>query len=134
MIDEATNPHDAQPNPALTPEQVIKLQVEALQENDIPYDDAGITLAFAFASPGNRALTGPLDRFTAMVKNSLYRDMLGCQTAEYGSLTILGDQAQQVVTLTTQEYQQVSYLFTVSRQQEPPVAGCWMTDGVVRLP
>ena len=51
---------DPDPSPEWTPAEVIRMQVEALQNNDTPSPDTGIATAFRFASPGNRAATGPL--------------------------------------------------------------------------
>ena len=56
------------PKPELTPEQVVEIQVEALRKNDVPTPDAGIATTFRFASPGNRKVTGPLERFAPIVK------------------------------------------------------------------
>ena len=51
------------PDPSDGPEQVIEMQVRALAENDTPVENAGIKTAYNFASPANRRVTGPLDRF-----------------------------------------------------------------------
>ena len=56
------------PSPDLSPEDVVRIQVEALQRNDEPSPDAGIEAAFRFASPSNRRATGPLGRFSEMVR------------------------------------------------------------------
>ena len=125
---------DPDPSPDLTPEEVVRLQLEALQTNDDPYDDAGIATVFRFASPGNRAATGPLDRFTRMVHGPTYRDMLGFETALYGAMRIESDRAVQSVTLVHAGGRRVSYVFGLSRQTGGPCDGCWMTDAVVREP
>lgn len=123
---------DPEPSPEWTAAEVIRLQVEALQANDDPSPDAGIATAFAFASPGNRAATGPLARFAAMVHGPAYRDMLGFARAEYAPIQIEGDQAAQEVTLVQADGRRVTFLFGVSRQQGGDCDGCWMTDAVLR--
>ncbi|MEM1055783.1 MAG: DUF4864 domain-containing protein [Bacteroidota bacterium] len=123
---------DPEPSPDLTPEEVIRLQVEALQANDEPEPDAGIALAFRFASPGNRAATGPLERFIAMVKGPTYRDMLGFESATYGAIRVQGDEAAQRVVLVQSDGRRVSYVFGLSRQIGGEYDGCWMTDAVIR--
>ena len=123
---------DPSPSPEWTPAEVIRLQVEALQHNDEPHDDAGIETAFEFASPGNRAATGPLPRFAAMVHGPAYRDMLGFERAEYGPVGVDGDQAAQEVTLVQADGRRTTYLFGLSRQSGGRYDGCWMTDAVVR--
>ena len=65
------------PNPNILPEDVIKIQLEALMNNNIPYEDAGISQTWEFAHPENRQYTGPLSNFTSMMKSDPYSSMLG---------------------------------------------------------
>jgi len=123
---------DPQPSPDLSPEEVVRLQVEALQHNDEPHPDAGIEAAFRFASPENKRATGPLDRFTAMVKGPAYGTMLGFERAEYGEMRVDGDEAAQRVILVQPDGRRVSYVFGLSKQSGGGYDGCWMTDSVVR--
>ena len=120
-----------EPSPDLSPEAVVRIQVEALQANDEPHDDAGIATAFRFASPGNRAATGPLARFSAMVHGPAYRDLLGSERATYGPMVFEGDEAAQAVTLVHADGRRALYVFALSRQRGGPYDGCWMTDAVV---
>jgi hypothetical protein len=122
-----------QPDPKFSPEQVIKIVLEALQHNDQPAPDSGIAIAFRFASPGNRAATGPLNRFIQLVKNPSYRPMLNHKSAERGPIRISDDVARQRVTLTTASDEKVVYLFTLSKQTDDQYKNCWMTDGVERV-
>ena len=125
-------PDEPKPSPDLSPQDAIRIQVEALQQNDTPRPDAGIEAAFRFASPGNRQATGPLDRFAAMVKGPVYSAMLGFESAEYGELRIDGDRAAQRVVLVQPDGRRVAYVFGLSKQQGSTYDGCWMTDSVVR--
>lgn len=123
------------PSPSLTPDAVVKLQVEALQTNDRPQPDAGIARVWAFASPANKQQTGPLPRFAAMVHNPAYAPMLNHRRVQYGPVEVVGDQARQVVILEPARGPAVAYLFILGRQPHgSPLAGCWMTDAVIRLP
>lgn len=121
-----------QPDPMLGPEQIIQIQLQALKRNDEPEADSGIATVFAFASPANRAMTGPLARFTQMLHNPLYLPMLGYRAAQAGPLELTGDAVQQSVMLLDSEDKTAVYLFSLSRQTDGPYAGCWMTDGVMR--
>ncbi len=121
---------DLQPTTDLTPEEVVRIQVEALGNNDDPYPDAGIEITFRFASPGNKQVTGPLERFIPLVKNPTYRDMIDHVAATYDPIQINGDVARQVVTLTTPDGRSVAYAFTVIRQRGGEYDGMWMTSGV----
>lgn len=123
---------DPQPSPDLSPEEVVRVQVEALQHNNEPHPDAGIEAAFRFASPANRRATGPIERFTAMVKGPAYGAMLGFERAEYGEMRVESDQAAQRVTLVQPDGRRVSYVFGLSKQSGGEYDGCWMTDSVIR--
>jgi len=57
------------------PEGVVRIVVEALAHDDKPHVDAGIATTFAFASPANKVNTGPLFKFTQMVRAPAYGTM-----------------------------------------------------------
>ena len=115
------------PDPALSPGDVVRIQLEALRHND--EKDRGIAVAFRFASPANRANTGPLSRFIAMIEQGPYAVMLDFREAEYGTVETAGNQARQRVTLTS-DREIVTYWFYLSRQSTAPYMDCWMTDAV----
>lgn len=115
------------PDPALSPAEVIRIQLEALRHNDD--QDRGIAIAFRFASPANRANTGPLPRFIAMIRQGPYALMLDFREAAYGPVETVSDRARQRVTLTSAR-ESVTYWFYLSQQSEAPYADCWMTDAV----
>jgi hypothetical protein len=125
---------DHRPSPALTPGDVVRIQLEALQRNDEEDGDGGIATVFQFASPANRSMTGPFDRFVELVKTPEYRPMLNHRRAEPGPLITSGDLAEQRVLITTGAGDRVAYVFVLARQREGAYAGCWMTEGVLREP
>ena len=61
-----------EPKPELTPDQVVKIQLEGLQNNDLTRDNMGIRICFNFASPGNKIITGPIGNFIKLVKTPSY--------------------------------------------------------------
>jgi hypothetical protein len=128
--DTATFP---QPMLEYSPEDVVRIQIDALGNNDEPYPDAGIAITFNFASPQNRQVTGPLERFVNLVKNPLYRNMLDHVDAEYSPVEMEGDQARIDVVLTTVAGDRVGYSFLLSRQTSGEYEGMWMTDAVGRF-
>lgn len=121
------------PNRNLSPADVVRIQIRALGRNDMPHENAGIEIAFRFASPRNKLVTGPLSRFIQLVSNPVYRAMLDHRQAKYGPLQIEGVKATQPVILIASDGQRVGYLFTLSRQDGGTCDGCWMTDGVMRF-
>lgn len=120
-----------QPNAELSPERVIKTIVEALGQNDKPYADAGIATTFNFASPENKKLTGPLQRFTPMVKSPAYRPLIEYLDVAYGHVVVDGGEARMMVTVRSEDGDTNGYVFILKRQSDGEFKGCWMTDGVV---
>ncbi len=125
-----TEPH---PSPDLKPEDVVKIQLDALQNNDITPGNQGIRIAFRFASPANKEATGPVERFIDLVKNPLYRPMIGFENASLEPMRFSGNLAQQRLTLYHRNGDSAVFVFTLSRQREGAEKGCWMTDGVLRV-
>ena len=115
------------PGPGFSPGDVVRIQLEALRHNDDR--NRGIEVAFRFASPANRASTGPLSRFIGMIRNGPYALMLGFGAASYGPVELRGLRARQRVTLAGASTS-ITYWFYLSRQSEAPYADCWMTDAV----
>ena len=126
---EAVDPlrDDLVPRPELSPAEVIRIQLEALRNND--EGNRGIEVAFRFASPANRASTGPLLRFVRMIEEGPYALMLEYREAAYGAVEVRAERARQRVTLTGARAR-ISYWFHLSRQSDAPFEGCWMTDAV----
>ena len=119
------------PSPDLSPAEVIAIQLKALQQND--GQDNGIEVAFNFASPTNKAATGPLNRFKLLVRNPLYESMLNFRSFRAGKVVMEKGQAHQVIIVTDQQGNQAAFLFSLSKQNRAPHRDCWMTDSVVRL-
>lgn len=119
-----------QPDPVLHPQQVVRIQLEALRENDLPEQDAGIAVAYRFASPENRSVTGSVEQFSRMIHQN-YDDLLDHDSAVYDPVIIFDDEALQRVTVQVGEMRYI-YRFYLRRQARGQFAECWMTDSVVR--
>jgi hypothetical protein len=125
---------EPRPAPGLSPTEVVRIQLVALQRNDQPTPDAGIARAYQFASPGNRAKTGSLENFARMI-HAGYAEMLNHRSAQYEQIVTLDSgEALQGVTLKAANGQTLRYVFILSRQPGPPCTNCWMTDGVLSAP
>lgn len=131
---EQSRDEDFTPHPALSPEDVVRAQLRALAQNDVPYANAGIEYAFRFASPSNKRHTGPLERFIQLLHTPAYVPMLNHGNARYGETQIEEDQAWQSVILTFEGGEQAGYVFLLRRQDTESCQKCWMTESVVRLP
>ncbi|UCF99107.1 MAG: DUF4864 domain-containing protein [Spirochaetaceae bacterium] len=116
------------PSAELAPQEVVRIQMEALKYND--EKNRGIEIVYRFASPSNKVNTGPLPRFISMIKGKAYRPMLNYNTVEYGQVQVMDDLAAQRVAITTEEGFMIVYIFVLSKQQDEDCSGCWMTDAV----
>ena len=126
----AASDHGASPSPEYGPEDVVRIQVQALANNDTPYRNAGIEVAFRFASPANKRFTGPLWRFISMLYSPTYRPFLFHRAAHIGQVDIQESQASLTVVLTAEDGRRAGYVFRLSRQPAGPCEACWMTDEV----
>jgi hypothetical protein len=124
---------EVRPDPAYTPGEVVGIQMRALGNNNIPFENAGIALTFRFASPGNRVNTGPLQRFSKLFDNPAYQPMLDHRLLEIGESMIVNSSALVPVIIEDENGGRAGYMFTLSRQIQAPYENCWMTDKVVRI-
>ena len=120
---------NAYPEPELKPNDVVRLQLLAMQQNDD--SNFGIEVTFRFASPSNKIQTGPLKRFISLVRNPSYRPLLNHTNATFLELTVEEDFAVQDVIITTSKGELIGYRFRLSIQKGTLYPGCWMTDSVV---
>ena len=120
---------NAYPDPELKPNDVVRLQLLAMQQNDD--SDFGIEVTFRFASPSNKIQTGPLKRFIRLVRNPSYRPLLNHINATFLELNIEEDFAVQDVIITTSNRERIGYRFRLSIQKGPLYPRCWMTDSVI---
>ena len=64
------------PNIKYKPRDVIKIQLSALKNNNIPYINAGIEQTWEFAHPSNKSSTGPLSKFVLLLSGKEYNILL----------------------------------------------------------
>ena len=64
------------PNNSILPAEVIKIQLDALMNNDSKFKDSGIEQTWNFAHPNNKKNTGPLPKFKMMIKGNSYQMLL----------------------------------------------------------
>ena len=120
------------PSPSLSPVECVALQVYALRDNS----DAGLAACFALASPENKAVTGPVQRFALMIR-AAYRVMLCSQSAKRtpaAPTSLDSDGTPSAVAMLVafevmgfEGAGSAVFRWELSRQPD----GCWMTDGVM---
>jgi len=117
------------PNPELQADEIVSLQLMAMQQNDV--SNHGIEITYRFASPQNKVQTGPLSRFIMLVKNPAYRPLLNHLDATFLNLKVEGNVAIQEVIITTSKGTRKGFRFLLSLQQGEQFKDCWMTDAVI---
>jgi hypothetical protein len=127
-------PTPPRPRPDLTPAEVVKTVAAALRNYNSPIPNAGVFTAWCFASPANHAVTGPYGHFLRLVKGADFAPMLHDYPAESGAIEIKNDRAVEILRVHVDRGHDAVFEFTLSRQREGAYRGCWMVDGVIRLP
>jgi hypothetical protein len=122
------------PEPGLSPEQVVQVQLTAMNANDA--DDRGLARVFQFASPHNREATGPLQRFVRIVRLPPYHVMLDHHDARIGPVEKPQADAAWVYVTVRDRFERVfAFRFALRLQPKGQAdAGCWMTDAVQPIP
>ena len=118
------------PDPSIAPVEVVAIQLKALQFNDSPERDFGIFQTWAFAHPRNRAATGPLPRFSSMIKGPSYGKMLNHSRHEISPVMVGPDIAQFDVLLETESGKILLFQWGVEKVKSGEFAGSWMTVAV----
>jgi len=118
------------PDPALKASEVVSLQLEALKDNDQPRKDAGIKQTYALAHPANKRLTGPLPRFTQMLKGPNYRVMLNHRAHSISEVAQTDQRAIFGVTVIGASGKVYKFRWTVQKIEAGDYAGAWATVAV----
>ena len=119
------------PNPYISPEEVISIQLSALQKNSIPFNNAGITQTWEFAHPSNRQYTGPLEKFILMMYSPSYIIMLEHQSYKIIHVSQKDDTAFFFIELTDIPGNKFGFKWTLQKVlTEGNYKNCWMTVGV----
>ena len=119
------------PNKLIDPKEVIKIQLSALQKNNIPFEDAGIAQTWEFAHPSNRMFTGPIKRFTKMMYSPSYSIMLNHQNHEITEVKIDDVIAFFIIELTDVSGNLYGFQWILEKVLDDGIyKNCWMTTSV----
>ena len=117
------------PSPDIDPIDVVEVQLFALQSND--ESDFGIRQTWEFAHPRNKMATGPLPRFTSMIKTPAYSILLNNLKFETKEIFNDGKTAGIAVRIEAKDNKAYTYMWTLEKIiEEGPLNGNWMTSGV----
>ena len=120
-----------EPAENLTAYDVIKIQLNALKNND--KNDNGIKQTWLFAHPKNKKVTGPYPKFRLMLYDVHYRILLNHFSHEIN--LIMSDENRQIfgVRILSSKKKQFLYEWHVEKGSEKNCNMCWFTS-VVSMP
>ena len=119
------------PSNELKPIDVVKIQLSALKNNNIPYKNAGIKQTWEFAHPSNKKSTGPLSRFIKLLNDKNYNALLN--HFEHKIVEIFKSENKFIyeVTVLDKEKFFLKYNWQVEKLlNEGPLDNCWLTTSV----
>ena len=116
------------PNNSILPADVIKIQLNALMDNDSKFKDSGIEQTWNFAHPNNKKNTGPLPNFKMMIKGNSYQMLLNHLSHTITELGSSENWAQFEVIILDKEKIYHKFNWQVEKFiMEGPLEGCWLT-------
>jgi len=119
------------PTPEINPEEVVKIQLSSLMNNNEPYLNAGIEQTWEFAHPSNRAFTGPIQRFTQMMYAPSYAVMLDHKKHDIIEVKLDKNIAYFFIELTSANGKMFGFKWTLEKvKEEGGFKDCWMTTAV----
>ena len=119
------------PTSDIAPEDVVKIQLSSLMNNNQPYANAGIEQTWEFAHPSNRAFTGPIERFTRMMYAPSYAVMLDHKKHDILEVKLEDNTAYFFIELTSSDGQMFGFKWTLEKVKEKGIfKDCWMTTAV----
>ena len=121
------------PDNSILPSKVIKIQLDALMNNDKEFKDSGIEQTWNFAHPNNKRNTGPLPKFKMMIKGNSYQMLLNHLSHTITELGSSDNWAQFEVVILDKDKIYHKFNWQVEKfSMEGPLQGCWLTTIVSR--
>ena len=119
------------PNNLIMPNEVIKIQLVGLMNNDKSFKDSGIEQTWNFAHPENKKYTGPLPHFKMMIKGKSYQMLLNHISHTITEVGSSDKWAQFEVIILDKEKIYHKFNWQVEKYTgEGPLKDCWLTTMV----
>ena len=120
-----------EPHTNIKPYDVVKIQLTGLQNNSKLSDDFGIKQTWNFAHPNNKKYTGPLDKFTKMIKGDAYHMLIDHFEHIINPLGNSDKWAQYEVIILDKNKIYHKFSWQVEKYEgEGPLNDCWLTTMV----
>ena len=127
----STNSESIEPNEKLSPYDVVKIQLQALKNNN--QNDDGIKITWLFAHPDNKKITGPYERFRIMIYGQQYRQLLNHDSHKINLIMNTPNKHMFKIEILTKDKKLLFYEWHVQKATEKNCIDCWFTS-VVSIP
>ena len=119
------------PNIEIEPDQVVKIQLNGLMNNDEPNPDYGIKQTWEFAHPSNKKYTGPLPKFINLLKSESYKMLINHLDSEIIEVFKSNNRYGFEVTILGNDKNYYKFQWVVEKYyDEGPLKECWLTTSV----
>jgi len=119
------------PNQSILPDQVVKIQLTGLMNNNSNLKDKGIVQTWEFAHPKNRYFTGPYDKFKEMIKGESYNMLLNHLDHEIEEVFKNDEIAVYEVIIMDNDKNYYKFKWQVEKYiKNGPLKDCWLTTAV----
>jgi len=128
LLSNQLNSEIINPNEKLSPYDVVKIQLEALKNND--KDDEGIKQTWLFAHPENKKSTGPYERFRIMIYGAQYKSLLNHSSHKINLIMNTPNKHIFKIEILAKDKQLLFYEWHVQKATEENCNNCWFTSAV----
>jgi hypothetical protein len=111
----------------LTAYDVIKIQLNALKENNKPNKNSGIKQTWMFAHPENKKITGPYERFQNMLLGDQYNVLLNHESHKIKLTMNSKDKYIYNVELISIDKKMYLYEWHLEKSTIENCNSCWFT-------
>ena len=116
------------PNKKLKPYDVVKIQLEALKNNN--EKDNGIKQTWLFAHPNNKKITGPYERFRVMIYGQQYKFLINHSSHKIKLVTNDLRTFVYKIEILSASKQLFFYEWHVQKGSDETCKNCWFTSSV----
>ena len=115
------------PTKNLTALDVVKIQLNALKDNNKPSKNTGIKQTWLFAHPENKKFTGPYERFEKMILGDQYKLLLNHDSHKIKLVTSSKNNYIYNIELISKEKKMYFYVWHLEKGTTEACSNCWFT-------
>ena len=132
LLTNFSNADLTKPNTSLKPFDVLMIQLNSLQNNNVPYKDAGVEQTWKFAHPDNKKVTGPLEKFKQMLYSKSYEILIDHENNDITILNETNNKLVYKVYILSKDKKKYYYIWHIEKVLlDNNLKDCWMTTKVL---